>query len=314
MSGMSSREDWRELITAFRARAAQANQAGPPSLPLYVGDTQIGELEASLAPKLQELGPSVFEVDDVAVRLSKELVAASVDERTAAVATVTAALKDAGLVKGWRDEMLNLATAFGSPPMLYIERACLPMFGGKGYGIFVNGWSKDPNTGEPFLWVATRSKTKPTWPGMLDVLAGGSVAAGESPSESVVKESAEEAGVPLELARGARPVGCCSRRGVDERGYLKRDVYFCYDLELPWDFEPVVVDGEVESFQRLPFSAVADAVAYGLPKDQSASGPKVFRPSCNLVIIDLLIRHGYLPAEAPGYPKLVAELRQGDCT
>ena len=23
------------------------------------------------------------------------------------------------------------------------------------------------------------------------------------------------------------------------------DVFFCFDLELPWDFEPVAVDGEV---------------------------------------------------------------------
>ena len=37
----------------------------------------------------------------------------------------------------------------------------------------------------------------------------------------------------------------------------KDDVFFCFDLELPWDFEPVAVDGEV----RLSASAPAPAPA-----------------------------------------------------
>ena len=52
---------------------------------------------------------------------------------------MTAALREAGLVKGWRDELLSVATSFDAPPVLLIERACLPLWGGKGYGVFVNG-------------------------------------------------------------------------------------------------------------------------------------------------------------------------------
>ena len=78
----------------------------------------------------------------------------------------------------------------------------------------------------------------------------GPAAAELSLYQNVVKEAGEEAGIPEEIARRAKSVGVCSYRGVDEWGQLKNDVLFCYDLELPWDFEPVAVDGEVEGFDR----------------------------------------------------------------
>ena len=89
---------------------------------------------------------------------------------------------------------------------------------------------------------------------MLDHLVAGAQPAGLSPSENVVKEAGEEAGVPVDLAKTAVPVSICSYVGTDEFGQLKRDVLFNYDLQLPWDFEPTAVDGEVESFERWPLS------------------------------------------------------------
>ena len=59
------------------------------------------------------------------------------------------------------------------------------------------------------------------------------------------------------------------------------------------------VDGEVESFERLPVAKVAEAVADGR-----------FKPNCNLVIVDFLVRHGYLQPEDPGYVPLVHSLRR----
>lgn len=292
------------LISNLRKRIAECNQPGPYSVPFYVGNNLAGEIAAELLPALSSY-PSVLEVSENAVRLAESLNNATVEERSAAMATVTDAMREAGLVKGWRDELLSLATSFDAPPCLLIERACLPLFGGKGYGVFVNGYSVEPSTGEPFLWVAKRSVTKPTWPGMLDSVVGGALSAGMSPSDAVIKEAGEEAGVTKELAMQARPVSCCSYIGTDERGFLKRDVLFCFDLELPWDFEPVAVDGEVDSFERLPLSAVADAVAEGKPTR--------FKPNVCLVVIDYLVRQGFLHPDTPGYLQLVAELRSGDC-
>ncbi len=55
---------------------------------------------------------------------------------------------------------------------------------------------------------------------------------------------------------------------------------------------------------RLPLPEVAEFVA---TTDQ-------FKDNCNLVIIDFLIRHGYLTPDMPGYCRLLTGLRAGDCS
>ena len=48
-----------------------------------------------------------------------------------------------------------------------MERAAVPYFGMKAYGVHINGYVKDPVTNEILLWVAKRSKTKSTFPGIF---------------------------------------------------------------------------------------------------------------------------------------------------
>ena len=60
---------------------------------------------------------------------------------------------------------------------------------------------------------------------------------GLSCQENVIKECGEEASVPAALAAGARAAGAVSYTALQPAG-LKRDVLFCYDLELPLDFVP----------------------------------------------------------------------------
>ena len=47
---------------------------------------------------------------------------------------------------------------------------------------------------------------------------------------------------------------------------------------------------------------------------QLVSSTTEFKPNCALVIIDFLVRNGYVVPEQPGYLQLVASLRQGDCS
>lgn len=223
-----------------------------------------------------------------------------------AFAEVAADLRERGLIRAWRDELLAVTTRFDQqPPALLVERGCIPLLGCKGYGVALNAWSRDPVTGSPEMWVAKRAASKATWPGMLDAMAAGAISAGLSPLAAVRKEAAEEAGLPDALSLAARPAGAVSYKGVDEWGQLKRDVFFVFDVELPWDFAPVAVDGEVQEFSRMSMDRVASAVARG--------DPGRFKPNVQLVVIDFLVRHGHIPPEAPGYLPLIASLRQGDC-
>ena len=86
---------------------------------------------------------------------------------------------------------------------------------------------------------------------------------------------------------------------------MTNDVIFVYDLELPADFEPRVVDGEVESFDLWRVEDVIEALVAEPPR---------WKPNVAVVTIDFLVRRGVLKPELPGYLPLVASLRQGDCS
>ena len=82
---------------------------------------------------------------------------------------------------------------------------------------------------------------------------------------------------------------------------LKRDVLFCYDLELPDHFKPICQDGEVDSFERLPINDVLEIIRT----------TNRFKYNCNLVIIDFAIRHGILNGDnTPEYSRLCARRNQ----
>lgn len=63
-------------------------------------------------------------------------------------------------------------------------------------------------------------------------------------------------------------------------------------------------DGEVDSFQCLPMDEVARLIAQ---TDE-------IKDNCNLVILDFLMRHGYVTPDQPGYLRLLTGLRAGDCS
>ena len=91
----------------------------------------------------------------------------------AAATAVPAAPLGQGLIAGWRNELYPAVQAFHDEPAFLIERAAAPYFGIKAYGVHINGYVTLPD-GSKELWVARRSRSKPTWPGKLDhIVAGG---------------------------------------------------------------------------------------------------------------------------------------------
>lgn len=135
-------------------------------VPLTVAGVTAGEVFLETAELLAGF-PDVFQYDrdasSSAVTLTPALEAASPEERTAAVATVAAALRDAGVVTGWRDELVSVAPSFGAQTLFKMERAAYPLLGIAGYGVHLNGYVVDPSApGGLRLWVATRSFQKVT--------------------------------------------------------------------------------------------------------------------------------------------------------
>lgn len=222
------------------------------------------------------------------------------NSRTAVFARAAALLKARGDIAGLRGEYYPVLSRWGAEPLAKIDRAAVTHFGLQAFGIHVNGLVRDPQTGALSLWVARRCHTRAVAPGKLDNMIAGGQPIGLTLRQNLIKEAAEEAGAPAELAMQARPVGTISYVMEKVEG-LKRDTLFIYDLEVPPDFTPRNTDGEVAEFMLWPVEQVAAGVRDG----------KDWKFNVNLVVIDFLMRHGLLnPDDEPDYLDIARGMRR----
>ncbi len=202
-----------------------------------------------------------------------------------------------GVIRSWVGEQYDVNSGFNHPSFFTIERAASSLLGIKKYGIHLNAWVEQQ--GELYLWVARRSKNKPTFPAKLDHLVAGGHGTGFSIEQTMIKECSEEAGIPEAIAGTARPVSMVTYN-MDAEQKLQQDNLFIYDLKLEPSFEPENYDGEAEAFYLWPVDKVLNTVA--MTDD--------YKTNCNLVIIDFAIRHGFLKPDQPFYTDICAGLQQ----
>jgi 8-oxo-dGTP pyrophosphatase MutT (NUDIX family) len=221
------------------------------------------------------------------------------EQRSAALGEVTESLLMEGIIVGWRDELVTVAETFYSEPIFHIERAASRHFGLMSYASHLTGHTV--RDGVPLIWIARRSPTKAIDPEMLDNLVGGRIARAMSPIETLQKESWEEAGISPELAKSARSAGAISLCRKVEEG-VHRETIFVHDLYLPPDFEPKNRDGEVAGFLCLPLSDIIERI------ENMANGGE-FSVDSALVMLDHLIRRGFLPSERHDYIEILRSIR-----
>jgi 8-oxo-dGTP pyrophosphatase MutT (NUDIX family) len=188
-------------------------------------------------------------------------------------------------VLGWRDEAFDVRAEPGGPVLAQLDRGALPAFGVWAEGVHVNGLVRGADGLR--VWVGRRAAEKAIDPGKLDHIVAGGIPAGLSAMQALVKEAAEEAGVPAALAAAAVPVGRVGYTMERLEG-LRRDLLYCYDLTLPPEFVPIPTDGEVAAFELWPLRRVYETVA----------GTDDFKFNVNLVLIDQFLRIGLIDPES----------------
>lgn len=73
------------------------------------------------------------------------------------------------VLAGWRNELYPVYGDASQPDNVafVMERAATPLFGISTFGCHLNAFTRDPE-GNILMWVARRSKSKQTYPGLLD--------------------------------------------------------------------------------------------------------------------------------------------------
>ncbi len=256
---------------AFQRHLDACNSATLPGdrLRFYLAGSQVGWLKPAFADDLLAL-EAVSRCDD-GVQLDDP-------SRLHAIARD---LSTRGHYR-FRNEAFDVRVRPGLPALATIDRGALPSFGIMAEGAHLNGLVRRDDG--LHLWVARRASNKQLDPGKLDHLTAGGVSAGMSPWETLIKEAAEEAALPVVLAETSVHASTIEY-AMDRAEGLRRDVLYCYDLALPESFIPRAADGEVESFELWPIARAFETV-----RDTDD-----FKFNVNLVLIDLFIRIGMIP-------------------
>jgi len=262
-------------------------------LPLQVDGERVGRIRRDFVEHLRDW-PEVFRVETDVVDWIHP--ATGFEDRTAAMHEVVSALEAQGIVSHLHGELYPVTASSREHARLLIDRACAAYFGVRAFGQHLNGFVRSPEGLK--LWVARRSADRRIFPNRLDNLVAGGLPWGLTLEENLHKECREEAGMAESLACRAVAVSAVTYCRDSKRG-LKPDVMYCYDLELPPDFEPRCTDGEVHSFQLQPIEQVMETVR---ETDE-------FKLNCNLVIIDFFIRHGLISQDSADYLDLIQGLR-----
>ena len=261
-------------------------------LPFVIDDQTVGWVRPSFARQLARWH-EVMEFAPGVLRLATP--SGEVEARSRPLAGVLGELSAQGLMSPLLGELFPVTTGDRDQQMLLIDRAAVPYFGIKAFGQHINAFVRHGD--EIAMWVSRRAADRIRFPGKLDHLVAGGLPWKFSLEKNLVKECWEEAGVPENLALSAVSTGTVTYAADTEKG-LKPDTIYCYDLELPSDFQPVCNDGEVEEFHLWPLEKVIEIV-----RDSEQ-----FKLNCNLVIIDFLIRHGYIGPDEKGFTDLVTGL------
>ena len=244
------------LAQALRIQAACARlEPGvhvPPahdSLAVVIAGAVCGSARPDLAHALADAGLG-FHVESEHLVLHDD--GLTLESRTEVLNDTAHWLRDQGLIRGWRNELLAVVADVMQPPVARIERAACRALGLTTFAVHLNAWSGDD------LWLARRAAHKAIDPGLWDTLVGGMVTANESERVALDREAFEEAGLVLGRYNPQPHRRVHVWRPVPE-GY-QSEVIRSFDVALPRDVQPVNHDGEVDHIERRSVDSALDAI------------------------------------------------------
>ena len=239
-------------IPALYAALLQSIQETPPefSLPLTIAGKLAGFITPQALKAISHL-PEV-RITPLAVHLTDP--GTPRFELEPLLARIADILRDAGLLKTWRDELLTVYAE--GEDLAKMERAAMRPLGLLTHAVHLNAWTPDLK-----LYIARRAMTKATDPGMWDTLAGGLANGSEDLEQALLRETYEEAGLKPDALTCRTPLRTLLRmhRRLPE-GYQVENILVS-DCILDPATEPRNTDGEVSEIRIASQQEVVQMIA-----------------------------------------------------
>lgn len=222
-----------------------------PRWPLHCTGRVVGSVEPAVGAALvAALGRvdarSILQIKELLTQSNKALELIFIQNKEGALAQLADTLLRIGHCGPWRNERLPIADETGHV-WANMERGAVRVLGMHTQAVHLVGIRPDGH-----MWVQQRSLQKPNDPGLWDTLMGGTVAAGETLGQTLVRETWEEAGLRwAQLPPAVWGGQFTATRPVPDgngAGYLVEDTHW-YTVTIPNGLTPQNQDGEVDHFE-----------------------------------------------------------------
>ena len=138
-------------------------------IPVILNQQTIGWTYPSFAKALTQW-PDIFKVEPKQVSIIAKY--DNPQTLSSLLAPIFQTLHQNHIIDSWVGEDYSVVQTFGEPAQFYIERAATTYLGIRSFGVHVNGLVKTKKG--LHVWIATRARDKPFWPGKYDqIVAGG---------------------------------------------------------------------------------------------------------------------------------------------
>lgn len=232
-------------------QAAVQRPPRAPRWPLCCTGKVVGSIEASVglalvsALAMQDANP-MLQIKELSSLSDKAMELVFYQDKDTTLAQLAHTLLRIGRCGPWRNERLPV-TDDGGRIWATVERGAVRVLGMRTQAVHLVGMRSDGH-----IWVQQRSFHKPNDPGLWDTLMGGTVAAGETLGQTLVRETWEEAGLRwAQLPPAVWGGQFTATRPVPDgngTGYLVEDTHW-YTVTLPDGLAPQNQDGEVDHFE-----------------------------------------------------------------
>lgn len=154
---------------------------------------------------------------------------------------------------------------------------------------------REEEAGQLSIWLARRSAQTVLHPNKLGVTVGGSLSAGETPSECVIREAQEEASLPADVVSAAiKSVGSLSyvtssetkSTSGGEAGLIRPEMQYIYEMKVNEDVVPTPFDNEA-----------SDISLYSIEEIRKSLFSGDWTPANACIMLDFFIRHGLITYE-----------------
>lgn len=211
------------------------------------------------------------------------------------------------VLKKWRGERFPI---YGPNRELIIdlERSGATLFGIVTYGVQLITYVEDA-AGNISVWLARRAPAKTLYPNRLGVTVGGSLPAGETPFQCLIRESQEEASLSADIvSKHARSAGTIAyvtasetkTTSGGESGLIRAETQFIYDMKVDASVIPTPFDMEA-----------SDISLYSIDEIKKALVDGDFTPGNACILLDFFIRHGFVTYENErNYTQIVTRLHR----